>query len=52
MAFVSCSTYQHGCFTAYRHLADERPDLVLHLGDYQYEGPVNSGERSHRAARR
>jgi alkaline phosphatase D len=47
MAFVSCSSYQHGYFTAYRHLADERPDLVLHLGDYQYEGPANNGERSH-----
>ncbi|MFC4783656.1 alkaline phosphatase D family protein [Nocardioides sp. MAHUQ-72] len=38
MAFVSCSNYPAGFFTAYRHLADERPDLVLHLGDYQYEG--------------
>ncbi|QZY28231.1 alkaline phosphatase D family protein [Nocardioides coralli] len=47
MAFASCSSYQHGYFTAYRHLADERPDLVLHLGDYHYEGPANNGERSH-----
>ncbi len=47
MAFVSCSSYQHGYFTAYRHLADEQPDVVLHLGDYQYEGPANNGERSH-----
>ena len=47
MAFVSCSSYQHGYFTAYRHLAAERPDLVLHLGDYQYEGPANHGDRSH-----
>ncbi len=38
MAFASCSNYPAGYFTAYRHLADERPDLVLHLGDYQYEG--------------
>ena len=38
MAFVSCSNYPAGFFTAYRHLAEERPDLVLHLGDYQYEG--------------
>ena len=47
MAFVSCSSYQHGYFTAYRHLAEERPDVILHLGDYQYEGPANHGERSH-----
>ncbi len=37
MAFASCAQFEHGYFTAYRHLGDERPDLVLHLGDYQYE---------------
>ncbi|GAA4242144.1 alkaline phosphatase D family protein [Actinomadura meridiana] len=37
MAFVSCSQYEHGYFTAYRRLAEEHPDLILHLGDYQYE---------------
>ncbi|MGH3359198.1 MAG: alkaline phosphatase D family protein, partial [Nocardioidaceae bacterium] len=26
-----------GNFTAYRRLAEDDPDLVLHLGDYQYE---------------
>ncbi|GAA0326796.1 alkaline phosphatase D family protein [Actinoallomurus spadix] len=37
---VSCSNYEHGYFTAYRRLADQQPDLVLHLGDYIYEyGP-------------
>jgi len=35
--FVSCSHYEHGYFSAYRHLADENPDLVLFLGDYIYE---------------
>jgi alkaline phosphatase D len=35
--FVSCSNYEHGYFSAYRHLADENPDLVLFLGDYIYE---------------
>jgi alkaline phosphatase D len=34
---ASCSRYETGHFTAYRHLAEERPDLVLHLGDYIYE---------------
>ena len=34
---VSCSRYETGYFTAYAHLAVERPDLVLHLGDYIYE---------------
>lgn len=37
MAFASCAQYEHGYFTAYRHLASDEPDLVLHLGDYQYE---------------
>ncbi|MBG0828733.1 alkaline phosphatase D family protein [Planomonospora sp. ID67723] len=36
-AFVSCQRYEHGHFTALRHLADERPDVVLQLGDYIYE---------------
>jgi alkaline phosphatase D len=35
--FVSCANYEHGYFAAYRHLADENPDLVLFLGDYLYE---------------
>ena len=34
---ASCSRYETGYFTAYAHLAAERPDLVLHLGDYIYE---------------
>ena len=37
MAFASCAQYEHGYFTAYRRLAEDQPDLVLHLGDYQYE---------------
>ncbi|HSE71162.1 MAG TPA: alkaline phosphatase D family protein [Nocardioidaceae bacterium] len=37
MSFVSCSQFEHGWFTAYHRLAEDRPDLVLHLGDYQYE---------------
>jgi alkaline phosphatase D len=37
MAFASCAQYEHGWFTAYRRMAEDTPDLVLHLGDYQYE---------------
>ncbi|WP_237570135.1 alkaline phosphatase D family protein [Mycolicibacterium lacusdiani] len=50
MCFASCSHYEQGWFTAYRHLADEQPDLVLHLGDYQYEyaaGRSADGVRDH-----
>ncbi len=42
MSFVSCSQYEHGWFTAYRRLAEDQPDLVLHLGDYQYEYRADS----------
>ncbi|GAA0933062.1 alkaline phosphatase D family protein [Nonomuraea longicatena] len=37
MAFVSCAQYEHGYFTSYRRMAEDHPDVVLHLGDYQYE---------------
>lgn len=37
MLFTSCSQYEHGWFTAYRRMAEEEPDLMLHVGDYQYE---------------
>jgi alkaline phosphatase D len=36
-AFVSCQNYEHGYFTAFRHIAEEHPELVVHLGDYIYE---------------
>ncbi|MER6950359.1 alkaline phosphatase D family protein [Nonomuraea sp. NPDC000554] len=39
VAVTSCAQFEHGYFTAYRALAGERPDLVLHLGDYIYEYP-------------
>ena len=36
-AFVSCQQYEQGYYGAYRHLAADEPELVLHLGDYIYE---------------
>ncbi|UGY91085.1 alkaline phosphatase D family protein [Streptomyces gobiensis] len=43
LAFASCQRYDHGYFTAYRHLAAEPDiDLVIHLGDYIYESPIDS----------
>jgi alkaline phosphatase D len=36
-AYMSCSHYEHGYFSAYRHAADEHPDLGIFLGDYIYE---------------
>src|SRR5690242_13413008 len=36
-AFASCANWQHGYFSAYRHMAAEHPDLIIFLGDYIYE---------------
>ena len=33
-AFASCQQYEHGYYTAYRHMAQEDLDFVVHLGDY------------------
>ncbi|WP_078431553.1 alkaline phosphatase D family protein [Metabacillus halosaccharovorans] len=39
-AFASCQQFEHGYFTAYKHMAKEDLDIVFHLGDYIYEyGP-------------
>ena len=37
-AFASCQHYENGYYTAYEHMAKEDLDLILHLGDYIYEG--------------
>lgn len=37
LAVASCSNWERGYFSAYGHMADERPDLTLFLGDYIYE---------------
>ncbi len=34
---ASCQKYTEGFYTAYRHIADEDIELVIHLGDYIYE---------------
>lgn len=40
LGFASCSMFEHGYFTAYRHMAEDDLDLMIHLGDYIYEhGP-------------
>lgn len=36
-AFASCQQYEQGWYCAYRHMAAEDLDLVVHLGDYIYE---------------
>lgn len=44
-AFASCQNYQAGYYTAYRRLAAEDLDLVVHLGDYIYEEPSTGATR-------
>jgi len=41
-AFASCQHYEQGLFTAYQHMAAEDLDLVVHLGDYIYEGGMST----------
>ncbi|WP_059013128.1 alkaline phosphatase D family protein [Streptomyces specialis] len=36
-AFASCQCWYEGFYTAYRHMAEEDLDFVVHLGDYLYE---------------
>jgi alkaline phosphatase D len=47
-AFASCQHWEAGYWTAYKHMLAENPDLVVHLGDYIYEGRVGAnGVRKH-----
>ena len=47
-AFASCQHWEAGLWTAYEHMLGENPDLVVHLGDYIYEGPMReTGVRRH-----
>jgi alkaline phosphatase D len=42
-ASAGCQQWEGGYYTAWRHIADENLDFVIHYGDYIYEG-------AHRAA--
>lgn len=49
-AFASCQHYEQGYYVAYRHMAREDLDLVVHLGDYIYESSWGRNHvRSHDA---
>ena len=47
LAWASCQHYEQGYFSAYRHMAADAPDLILHLGDYIYEGSWGEPVRRH-----
>lgn len=40
LAFASCQRWEHGHYSAYRHMLRENLDTVLFLGDYIYEYPA------------
>jgi alkaline phosphatase D len=40
LAYASCQRWDHGYFSAWRHMAQENLDAVLFLGDYIYEYPT------------
>ncbi len=39
IAYASCQRWEHGYYSAYRHMLADQPDMVLFLGDYIYEYP-------------
>jgi alkaline phosphatase D len=45
LAMVSCQRFEDGYYTAYRHLAGQDVDLVVHTGDYIYENVFSTGPR-------
>ena len=49
-AFASCQHYEHGYYAAYRHMAPDELDLVVHVGDYIYESVVGPRSRAQATA--
>jgi alkaline phosphatase D len=49
---IGCQRYEDGYFTAFRHMAAERFDVVFHYGDYIYEyRTLRPGDRPARVTR-
>ena len=47
-AMCGCSHYETGFFSAYRRLAEEEFDFVIHTGDYIYESRADGGRNEGR----
>ena len=43
-AFASCQHYEHGYYTAYKHMLADDLDLVAFLGDYIYESSLRRNQ--------
>lgn len=50
LGIANCQHLEAGFYAAYRHLAEEDVDLVVHLGDYIYELPATGGPDGHRSS--
>ena len=50
LAVASCQHYEQGHYAAYRAMAEETLDAVVHVGDYIYEGRGIERVRSHTAS--
>ena len=44
---ASCQHYEQGYYHAYQHMVERGTDLILHLGDYIYEGNNDKPVRQH-----
>jgi alkaline phosphatase D len=49
LAVAACQHYEHGHYTAYRHMLADDLDLIVHSGDYIYESSWGQGVRKHGA---
>ena len=47
LAVASCQHYEQSYFAAYRGVAADAPDLVVHVGDYIYENRGTTRMRTH-----
>lgn len=45
-ASAGCQHYEDGWFTAWRRLAEDDPDFVIHYGDYIYEGNARRADQN------
>jgi alkaline phosphatase D len=49
LAVASCQHYEQGHYAAYRSMAADALDLIVHVGDYIYEGRGTTRVRAHDA---
>lgn len=47
IAIASCQHYEQGYFHAYPHMLGRGTDLIVHVGDYIYEGNTGNPVRQH-----